>query len=139
MIEQTVRMRIAVVRPPAGVRFCLQRGKENLEGTTATEGCDLHFDFEVRARPDAGGSVRLLGTFVQGPPTARFVYVCVGTCAGQLGSPWTRRVKVPLTGITWKQVEAANGGLLEAAYEGTAKDGSPACATVKLIKPWSPA
>ena len=47
MIEQTVRMRIAVVRPPAGVRFCLQRGKENLEGTTATEGCDLHFDFEL--------------------------------------------------------------------------------------------
>ena len=59
MIEQTVRMRIAVVRPPAGVRFCLQRGKENLKGTTATEGCDLHVDFEVRARPDAGGSVRL--------------------------------------------------------------------------------
>ena len=126
MIEQSVRMRIAVVRPPAGVRFCLQRGKENLEGTTATEGCDLHFDFEVRARPDAGGSVRLLGAFVQGPPTARFLYVCVGTCAGQPGSPWTRRVKVPLTGITWKQVEAANGGLLEAAYEGAAKDGSPA-------------
>jgi hypothetical protein len=65
--------------------------------------------------------------------------MCVGTCAGQLGSPWTRRVKVPLTGITWKQVDAANGGLLEAAYEGAAKDGSPACATVKLIKAWSPA
>ncbi|HEY7337692.1 MAG TPA: DUF5990 family protein [Bryobacteraceae bacterium] len=137
MIEQSVRLRIVVVRPPAGVRFCLQRGKENLDGATAAEGCDLHFDFALRARLDADGGVRLVGTFVQGPPTARFLYICVGACAGQLGSPWTRRVKVPLTGITWKQVEAANG-LLEAAYEGTAKDGSPACATVKLIKPWSP-
>jgi hypothetical protein len=126
MIEQSVRMRIAIVRPPAGVRFCLQRGKENLEGTTATEGCDLYFDFEVRARPDAGGSVHLLGTFVQGPPTGRFLYVCVGTWAGQPDSPWTRRVKVPLTGIKHRPVILPSSSLTGMKISGPlTSNGSP--------------
>ena len=37
MIEQGVRLRITVVRPPPGVRFCLQRGKENLESSRVIE------------------------------------------------------------------------------------------------------
>jgi hypothetical protein len=139
MSETIVQMRITAVRPPAGVQFCLQRGKDDLVAPVISKGADLHFDFEVRAYPAANGGVRLVGPFSQGPPTARFVYIRIGTAAGQPDSPWTRRVKVPLNGIDWTMIEASRDRGLAAAYEGTAKDGTPACATVKLTKPWRPA
>lgn len=136
--EQVVRMRVAMARPPAGVRFCLQRGKDELVGGSISQGEDLQFDFDVRARPGPDGDARLLGPFVQGPPTARFVYICVGFYAGQLASPWKRRIKVPLSGIAWAMVAGAANGRLEAAFDGTMRDGTPACASVKLTQPWKP-
>lgn len=139
MKEQIVQMRATMLRPPKGVQFCLQRGKAELVSAAVSDGADLVFEFEARAQPAAGGSVRLLGPFVQGPPAGRFLYICVGTYAGQIGSRWSRRVKVPLTGIPWEMVKAAtnSGGFLEAAFEGTMKDGSPAAASVKLTRGWT--
>lgn len=45
---------------------------------------------------DYAGLPNSLGPFAQGPPAARFVYVDVGTYAGQKNTPWARRMKVPL-------------------------------------------
>ena len=85
---------------------------------------------------NADGGPRLLGPFVQGPPTARFVYVNIGASAGQIGSPWQRRAKVPLGAIDWQPIEAlAPGERLTAHIAGTARDGSPACATVPILPP----
>jgi hypothetical protein len=126
-----------MILPLAGVQFCMQRGKGELVGAVVSKGLDLRFDFEVRAKLGPDGGVRLLGPFVQGPPSARFVYICIGTYAGQTASPWSRRAKVPLTGIDWAMIEAGAGNPLAASYNGTMKDGSPAAATVKLIRPWS--
>ena len=137
MGELTVRMRITMVRPPMGVQFCLQRGKSELVGAVIPMGHDLTFEFDVRAKLEGERSARLLGAFVQGPTTGRFLYICVGTYAGQIGSPWSRRVKVPLTGIDWPMVEGAEGRHLAAAFAGTMKDGSPAGASVKLTRLWS--
>jgi hypothetical protein len=72
----------------------------------------------------------------QRPPDGRFVYICSGTLAGQPFSCWTRRDKVPLTGIAWAQVIAAAkhpGRRLEARFDGTATDGGPSCATVPIL------
>jgi hypothetical protein len=98
----------------------------------------MTFEFEVRLgrRPD--GTPNFLGPFAQGPPDARFVYINAGTLAGQPGSRWTRRAKVPLTDITWTLIERAQaaGSPIEAAIAGRAGDGGPVCATVPLARGW---
>ncbi|MCC6538633.1 MAG: hypothetical protein IT162_13845 [Bryobacterales bacterium] len=129
-MERTLQLRITLVKPPAGVQFCLQRGKAELVDAAMSTGEDLSFTLDVRAQPAGDGGVRLLGPFTQGPPTARFFYIGVGTYAGQLVSPWSRRIKVPLSGITWALAEH---GALEAHIAGTGRDGGPACATVPLL------
>ena len=70
----------------------------------------------------------------------RFVYVDIGKVAGQMDTPWSRRLKVPLTGITADQIGRANsrsGGALETRVPGTGKDGGPSCASVKDFAGWS--
>ncbi len=130
-MERVLRLRVILVKPPAGVQFCLQRGKSELVDAAVSTGADLAFTLEVRAQP-AGDGVRLLGPFTQGPPAARFFYIGVGTYAGQSDSCWSRRIKVPLSGITWSQAEQG----VEAHINGTGRDGGPACATVPLLTDW---
>lgn len=117
--------------PPTSVLFCLQAGKGELVNPVRATGRDLAFDFELQCV--AGDPPRLLGRFAQGPPAARFVYVCSGTSAGDIASAWTRRAKIPLAGITNELIARARGARLEARISGTAKDGGPACATVPLL------
>ena len=130
-------LRLTVIRPPAGVWFCVQSGKAGRVAPTVSTGADIAFDFTVRVKSaEPGDPVRLLGPVAQGPPDGRFVYVRSGTSAGRTDSRWTRRAKVPLSGITRPMVDQVMGGRaarLEARYEGTAKDGGPSCATVALL------
>src|SRR5262249_9477641 len=89
-----------------------------------------------RGAPDFGGSI------VQGPRGARFVYIDIGTYAGQQDTPWSRRLKIPLTGITADLIRRASSGencLLEARVPGTGKDGGRGCATVKDFDGWQAA
>jgi hypothetical protein len=58
----------------------------------------------------------------------------IGTYAGQVDSCWSRRLKIPLAGITMKMLQAGN--VLEARVPGTGRDGSPSCATVKDFEGW---
>ncbi len=133
-------LRIVVDNPVPGVAMALQRGAsgkaELLAPTDRSEGA-LVFDFAVRvdgALPD--GRPRLLGPCVQGPPDGRFIYLCISQSAGQCGSPWTRRAKVPLGGIDWGLIEARSPeDRLSATFNGRGHDGTPACATVPLISP----
>lgn len=139
--ECQVLLRITVLRPPAGVQLCLQSGKADLVSPTVPAGEDVSFDLAVRVKDPGGKGLppRFLGPFTQGPPEARFVYVCVGTLAGQASSCWTRRAKVPLAGLTWPLVREAMkhpAARLEARYHGTLADGSPSCATVDLPGGW---
>lgn len=137
-------LRIVVERSVPGVALALQRGasaKATLVGPAHVLADSIVFDFEVTLDgSNAAGGPRLLGPFVHGPPTARFVYINIGASAGQIGSPWKRRAKVPLDAIDWESIEAlAPGERLTAHIAGTARDGSPACATVALLPPgWTP-
>jgi len=135
-MERNLQLRITLVQPPRGVVFCLQSGKMEIVSPVRSAGDDLSFDFSVRVGQRPDGLPNFLGPFTQGPPAGRFVYINSGTCAGQVGSSWTRRAKIPLSGISWRLIEealAAADGILEARIAGTGKDGGPACATVPLL------
>jgi hypothetical protein len=132
-----------LVEPPPGVDFGIQRGRgsayETLSVQRSTRG-DLSFDFSLTAAESGkNGLPNFTGPFAQGPPDGRFVYIDVGTCAGQKDTPWSRRIKIPLHGITWPLVRKAlsgSGYRLMARIPGTGKDGGPSCATVHLLGGW---
>ena len=137
-----ISLRITIEEPPEGVTVRVQRGKTDWENPDLLAPAratpeQVAFDFEVRFGPRAAGqSPNFLGTFVQGPPAGRYVYVNWGTLAGQPDSCWSRRAKIPLTGITGKQVDellAKPGTLLEARIKGIGRDGGPVCAGVTLV------
>jgi hypothetical protein len=54
--------------------------------------------------------------------------------AGQTDSAWSRKLKVPLAGITGTMLAA--GGILETCVPGTGRDGGPACATIQDFDGW---
>jgi hypothetical protein len=134
----SVPLRITLIKPPPGVPFCLQQGKDDLVPPSSESGEITSFDFTVIiANNRNDGPPKFRGPFVQGPPAGRFIYVNSGTYAGHLDSCWSRRAKVPLSGITWDLIEEAmskSSAVLEARIAGTAEDGGPACATVKLLE-----
>ena len=138
--KSVLPLRIVVDKPVPGVAIALQRGsghRFDLVGPVGVSADALVFEFDIAVGGEtAEGGPRLLGPFVQGPPSARFVYLNIGASAGQIGSPWRRRAKVPLGAIDWQSiVSLAPGERLTAHIVGTARDGSPACATVPLLPP----
>jgi hypothetical protein len=142
VLASEIPLRILIDDPPESVTFRVQRGKTDWENpdflAPAREtGEQIAFEFDVRLAPrSAGKPPNFLGPFAQGPAGGRFVYVNSGTLAGQKDSCWSRRAKIPLTGITWKQIDELlkrPGSRLEARFTGTGRDGGPACASVPLI------
>lgn len=134
-----VRLRISVQHPLAGVQFRLQQGRADLVAPTRVTPDSIQFEFTLRPGPPRGGRPTLRGPAAQGPPDGRFVYINSGRRAGQQGTGWDRRAKVPLRGITTALLNAAltNGQqVLEARIAGTGPDGGPACATVPLLDDW---
>ena len=142
-MKSEVQIRLVLVDPPAGVDFGIQRGAgtdyESVLVQQRKRG-DLSFDFSmtvVENRKD--GLPNFQGPFAQGPPAGRFIYVDVGTYAGQKNTRWSRRMKVPLQGLTWpliRKVMDKPDAKLSARIPGTGKDGGPNCATVKLLGTW---
>lgn len=133
--DRELALRIAVKSPPPGVLFCVQGKPGEFFWQTRSTDADLVFDVEVRVAPSVDGDApRLLGRVVQGPPAQRFIYICSGTYAGEKDTCWGRRAKVPLAGITHALIaDMKPGARLTATIQGTAGDGGPACASVKLL------
>jgi hypothetical protein len=135
-----IKMRIVLQKAPAGVVFGLQKGKGNDFETVQKQKFverDLVFEFPANLKIN-DGQVDFSGPYVQGPREGRFVYLDIGTIAGQIDSTWSRRLKIPLGGISPEVAEqlSKDGNLLEAKVPGTAKDGTPTCATVKNFTGW---
>jgi hypothetical protein len=132
--QTEIRLRFLVEDPVAGVVHSLQ-DKQNrpVAARRAEPGAPLTFDFPVRVAPGP----RFLGAFVRSEgPARRFVYIAVGQPAGDHGSCWSRRMKIDIHDVPAPLLEAAlQGGTLEATIPGTAKDGTPSCATVP-VKSW---
>jgi hypothetical protein len=137
-MERELQLLIILEKPPSGVDYGLQEGGGSDYQTVQTQrstGRDLRFNFSVRVREGKEGQPNFLGPFAQGPAHERFVYLDIGTYAGQTGTSWSRRLKIPLRGITWELIE--KNKTLETRVPGTAKDGSPTCATVKPFAGWT--
>ena len=130
-MNSELTLRVILASPPAGVDFGLQKGKgipyETIQKQRST-GKDLSFEFTVglKVGPD------FTGPLVHGPRDERFIYIDIGTAAGQVDSCWSRRLKIPLRGIT----TVMTNRMLEARVPGTARDGGPNCATVKPFDGW---
>ena len=132
--------RIVIEQPPAGVDFALQKGRGSAYEPVQRQrsaGNDLIFEFQPTISDGVSNSAAVLaGPFIQGPPRQRFIYIDIGTYAGQTDSCWTRRMKIPLDGVPAKMIRA--GGVLEARIPGTGRDGTPSCATIKDFGGWKP-
>ena len=128
--QHSLCMRITIERPVPGVLHSLQSGDNlALDPKHSAEGESLRFDFPIRIAPGPkffGDQVRREGS------VRRFVYIRVGQSAGDHASPWTRRMKVDIHDLDPALLaRAVEGGTIELTINGTAKDGTPACATVK--------
>jgi len=140
-MERQVTLRVIVERPPGGVDIGVQEGHGNDYKTVQTQRFtkqDLRFEFPIRVKEGKSGEPNFLGAFAQGPATNRFIYLDIGTFAGQTNTQWSRRLKIPLTGITWPMIEQASDAsvIIETRVPGTGRDGGPTCGTVKQFSGW---
>lgn len=142
-MKSEVPVRLVLVDPPAGIDYGVQSGRGAEYDTLFVQQRtrpDVVFDFPITVADNRkDGQPNFLGDFAQGPADGRFIYVDVGTYAGQTDTPWARRMKVPLQGLTWELIRKAikkPGHRLSARIPGTGKDGGPTCATVKLLGDW---
>jgi Family of unknown function (DUF5990) len=141
-MDKELMLRIILEKPPPGIDFGLQKGSGNKYETIQkqrSEDKDLNFEFAVRIKDAGSAQPIFIGPFVQGNPSSRFIYIDIGTYAGQTNTAWSRRLKVPLVGITQEMVSRVQTNatlLLETKVPGTGKDGGPNCATVKPFNGW---
>ena len=135
---KTIVLRIILEAPTPGVVYGLQKGKtsnHDISNSQRSNSGDLCFQFYANAQLfDTDVVVR--SPYIQGSKD-RFVYINIGTYAGQKDSIWSRRLKVPLTGIDSSMLNAlSDSEILECKVPGAGKDGTPNCATVKPFSGW---
>jgi len=141
-MEPGITLQIILIKPTPGVMFGLQKGSGSNFETVQKQipvSNDLSFKFTITVKGDRSKDKypKFSGSFVQGPADNRFVYIDIGTYAGQPGSIWSRRLKIPLTGIAWKDIDSlSERSMLQTSVPGTGKDGGPNCATVKPFAGW---
>ena len=100
-------------------------------------GKDLKFEFTAGVKTGKDGAPDFSGPFVQGSRGDRYFYIDIGTYAGQIDTCWSRRLKVPLSCITWDFIKS--NSTLIADIPGSAKNGEPNCAFAWmkcLDQPW---
>lgn len=138
-MEITLRIVLKQVMPD--IEFALQKGHgsryEPVQKQRVSKKTDLRFEFPVMVKTGKDGRPDFAGDFVQGSRGDRYVYIDIGTYAGQTNTPWSRRLKVPLSSITWELIKS--GSTLVGEIPGRGKDGGPSCAYAwlkQLSSPW---
>lgn len=124
-----ITLRIILLSPTAGVDFGLQKGRGSNYAPVQTQrsrGRDLKFEFAVTVKTDKNGVPDFAGPFVQGARGDRYVYIGIGTYAGQSDTGWSRRLKIPLNRITPELIKSQT--TLVGEIPGTGRDGGPSCA-----------
>jgi hypothetical protein len=139
MVKQ-LRLIIQLQQPVRGVVYGLQKGKgidyETIQ-KHLSDGSDISFEFQVQLKPGKDQMLSLYGPFVHGTSDGRFVYIDIGTAAGQRDSVWSRRLKIPLAGIVEQIAASTDDCYFDTAIPGTGKDGTPCCGTVKPFNGWN--
>lgn len=134
-MTEALTLRLTIADPVSGLHYSLQDARNRpVDIRIPLEG-PLSFDVPVSLRPDG----RLGGTFVRREgPVRRFIYIAIAGQAGQtdpVGQVFSRRAKIDVHDIPHALLQP--GSVLEAVLPGRGKDGTPACATVRPLVPWS--
>ncbi len=95
MADTPITLRLTIADPVPGVRYSLQKDDAPHEPVTATD-APLSFDVPIRLADDN----RMLGPFVRREgKDRRFVYIRIGTSAGDHAGAWSRRAKIDIHDI----------------------------------------
>ncbi len=86
------------------LRFGLQDTKGHVHPGLEAPGEPLNLDFELEITGTTSPVFR--GPFAHGTPATRFVYLSWKR-VGEHVHPWGWRIKMPLGGISWDMIEAA--------------------------------
>ena len=141
-MDQQIPLRIILENPPSGIDYGIQKGSGNNYETILTKRSkkdDLCFEFTITVKANKTSLYNFSGPYVHGPSNERFIYIDIGTAAGQVNSAWTRRLKIPLRDIPAETINQMLGDaslVLETKVPGTGNDGGPNCATVKPFPGW---
>lgn len=133
-MPSAITLRLTTADPVPGVAYSLQdKANTPVKPRIAGDG-PISFDVPVTLSDDG----RLTGPFVRREgPLRRFIYIAIGTSAGQHGE-WSRRAKIDVHDIPAVLLAQARAGqTLEVILPGRARDGGPACATVRPLQPWT--
>lgn len=139
-MSKEICLKILLQNPADGTMYGLQKGKGSHYETVQAQlakGRDLTFDFVVQLKQPNGSVPSLTGPFVQGPPGNRFVYIGIGSYAGQIGAPWSGRLKVPLPETDFQNALSNDGEYCWCCtVPGRTEDGKTLFATVKPFGGW---
>jgi hypothetical protein len=132
-MPSAITLRLTTADPVPGVAYSLQDKANRPVDPRIAEDGPISFDVPVTLSDDG----RLTGPFVRREgPSRRFIYIAIGTSAGQHGE-WSRRAKIDVHDIPADLLALARGGpVLEVILPGRARDGGPACATVRPLQSW---
>lgn len=140
-MPKEINLSIVLQNPVDGVIYGLQKGKGTDYETVQAQpgnGQDLTFDFVIQVK-EAGGSLpTLTGPYVQNAAGNRFVYIGIGSYAGQTGALISGRLKVPLPETAFEDTSSDGGNYVwSCTVPGRSADGKPVFATVKPFGRWS--
>ena len=138
---EKIDLRILLQNPVDGVMYGLQKGKGvHYEIVQAQIGNrqDLTFRFVVHLKQTNKSAPSLTGPFVQGTPGNRFVYINIGSYAGQAGAPCSGRLKVPIPEVDFQDTLSRGSEYgWSCKVPGRTEDGKPVFATVKPFGGWT--
>lgn len=121
-------LRLITDDPFPGVHYSLQDAKNQPVNPVIATQAPLIFEVPVTVKDG-----KLTGPFVRREGSVRrFVYIAIGGQAGD-GQIWSRRAKIDVHDIP---ADLLTAEILECHLPGRAKDGGPACATVRPIGGW---
>ncbi len=114
-------LRVICLHPPSSTHagestvFGLQDKSQAVRAGEMQPDGVLEFECTVQIKP--GDPPDFLGKYVHGTPGKRFLYLSWGY---EKNGQWIKRIKVPLSGITWAKIEAAKAAdsWLEATIDG---------------------
>lgn len=134
MPSRPITLRLIVADPVPGVRYSLQDKVNTPVDPQAATDAAMSLEVTITLTDDG----RMTGPFVRREgPMRRFVYIAIGTSAGDHDSAWSRRAKIDVHDIPADLLDLAmTGRMLETRLPGRARDGGPACATVRPLEAW---
>ena len=139
-MSKEIRLKIVLQNPAVGAMYGLQKGNGSEYQTVQAQlgkGQNLTFGFVVHVKQAGGSAITLGGPFVQGSPGNRFIYIGIGSYAGQIGAPWSGRLKIPLPEARFQPTILSGGeNRWSCTVPGRTEDGKPVFATVKPFGGW---